>query len=70
MKDPSLKQILSIVQNIEKDIQRENRNDRLKSLGRENELLRGDNERLWERVRSLEEHFGIQFVRENKYKKR
>lgn len=62
-------QILNIVKNIEKDINRENRLDRMNSLEIENKLLRGNTERLEDRIKGMENYLKVEYVREIKYKK-
>lgn len=62
------KETLNIVKNIEKLLNTENRNDRVKALERENLLLRGNLERSDDRIRALENYFGIELVHEHKYK--
>ncbi len=66
---PITKEILNIVRNIEKDIHIENRHDRIKSLVRENELLRGNQEETDRRLKALESYLEVKYVREAKYKK-
>lgn len=68
MKKSAEKEILNIVRNIEKDINRENRDDRLKALSRENELLRGNQEDTDRRMKALEVYLKVEYVRENAYK--
>lgn len=63
-----INQILNIVRNIEKDINSENRDDRLKLLERENQLLKGNLERTDERVRALEKYLKVEYVRSSDYK--
>lgn len=62
-----LAEIKNIVRNIEKEQNRENRDDRLKGIDRGLQLIQGRLERMEDRFKALDSHLGIELVRETKY---
>jgi len=62
--------ILNIVQNLEREIQRENRGDRMKATERNVELLQGRIERVEDQLKALSQYLEVEYVREAKYVKR
>lgn len=70
MKKDSSKEILICLRTIEELLNKENRSERLKSLERENEMMRGYIDKIEEKVGGLEKYFGIDYIKQSKYIKK
>lgn len=69
MRKSAENQILLLLQNIERTLNEENRHDRIKSLVRENELLRGNQEETDRRLKAMEKYLKVEYYKEVKYRK-
>lgn len=69
MKKSAEKEIMILLRNIQSTLNEENRHDRIKSLVRENELLRGNQEETDRRLKAMEVYLKVEYVRDIKYRK-
>lgn len=57
----------SYLRNIEELLNKENRAERLKALETENQLLHGRMEKIEDKLKALEKHLGVDYVKQSKY---